>query len=1181
MRAKTFGLSSLFKISGCLLILFLCATFIGLIPSILSSKWGNEKLIALLNQRIAGHIEIESLKLAWNGPQIIQGVRLKDAEGKEIIAMDKAIASGSIIHLIRHGVPSEFNIINLNLELVSDLSGNTNLEQALRAPAPGAPGAQTSVKQKQLPPISMKNVYVNVNLNKIEAPLMIRIKGQTEQAGAIGTFTFEALSQGLSASELIHTSQNYKGLWDSGLKIDAEIKNLPVPLLDQLVSYRFPELAGKISDLLGSSLNVSIKQSSDKNGSSILFRGDTANLTLGADVNLSDHLVKIQLQSNRAQVSEIVLELNQRLTLKQPVTISLALPAHLMNQLLPAPMKVGSGAQIACTLQEFSAPHPSTSTLSIDHADLIADMAVTPFQLTHIPALSSLSVDKLHLHLNAKPLARPKCSLQAILRDNPIKRGLFSQVLGENAELNLETEFALSTDAPPLLELLKLQFESEQLHLSVEGQIDEDLLYFETLPTHISYLLKPDTLQALGLSNAPYQIDAHAPVRVTIAPLQIPVNGLEIVNLHLSGDVALPEMILQRKNPNSAAAIQGLSDTVALHDLNGRWLLDGELGTLNMRFSGMTRFGKNQAEGTISATLNVNNLLDGQRLSWEKAGVEGQLTTHKIPTALINDLLALEDFIPLLGASLDTECAFKLALHPEYKGNLTLNLESEYLSGGGEFLLDKTIRLAKERPADFRLTLTPNGYNSLRKMLGSSQPPRFALEQPSEIRLTLNALQLPITAADLLSSSIAAHLTIDRITALDKKAMHKITLENIQGDLNSANILKQLSYHASGKGSTSLYGKTSWEIQGALNQGFLPDGSLNKKQLSFNLESSIKTLPVAFISELCCLDPSYEQKIDALFGPTLDVNVTANISTPMQKMAGPLFLRLQGTNAHLNIDAMLDNGVALLNKDLILHLKVTPELGQYVLQDILPITEGILSADQPLKLTIPHQGVVLPIQPLSISSMSIPKASLELGKVYFSPKSQLAKVLSIFLTPREKFQVWMAPAFFSLSNGTVQLERVDLLINQHYPVATWGNVELTKSKVNMVIGLSGAALIKAFNLTNIPRNYMLQIPFKGPLNNPSIDKAKATARISSLVAQSQGGAHGLVLGTVLDIASGSLTEGTVPEPASRLPWAEMLEEPSDDAKANTPADSDSEHPLRQTIDEIGKNAGTLIKKIFK
>ena len=42
----------------------------------------------------------------------------------------------------------------------------------------------------------------------------------------------------------------------------------------------------------------------------------------------------------------------------------------------------------------------------------------------------------------------------------------------------------------------------------------------------------------------------------------------------------------------------------------------------------------------------------------------------------------------------------------------------------------------------------------------------------------------------------------------------------------------------------------------------------------------------------------------------------------------------------------------------------------------------------------------------------------------------------------------------------------------------------------MIVGLFGAAINKASNITSIKENYLLQLPLKGPLNNASIDKKR-------------------------------------------------------------------------------------------
>ena len=133
----------------------------------------------------------------------------------------------------------------------------------------------------------------------------------------------------------------------------------------------------------------------------------------------------------------------------------------------------------------------------------------------------------------------------------------------------------------------------------------------------------------------------------------------------------------------------------------------------------------------------------------------------------------------------------------------------------------------------------------------------------------------------------------------------------------------------------------------------------------------------------------------------------------------------------------------------------------------------------------------------------------------------------------------------------------------------------------MVVGLSGSAISKAFNVPKISNAYFLQLPLKGKLSNPSIDKTRAIARISSLVAQSQGGAEGLVLGTVLDIASGGLAESGIPSPTTNpLPWSNLMQDRDAPREANDRSHHDGK-ALPNPIEEIGKGASSIFKKIFK
>src|SRR5258706_13431620 len=51
----------------------------------------------------------------------------------------------------------------------------------------------------------------------------------------------------------------------------------------------------------------------------------------------------------------------------------------------------------------------------------------------------------------------------------------------------------------------------------------------------------------------------------------------------------------------------------------------------------------------------------------------------------------------------------------------------------------------------------------------------------------------------------------------------------------------------------------------------------------------------------------------------------------------------------------------------------------------------------------------------------------------------------------------------------------------------------------MILGLTAQCLKKAFGINNLPPNYILQIPLKGPMDNVKLDTKKATSKITALM----------------------------------------------------------------------------------
>ncbi len=183
-------------------------------------------------------------------------------------------------------------------------------------------------------------------------------------------------------------------------------------------------------------------------------------------------------------------------------------------------------------------------------------------------------------------------------------------------------------------------------------------------------------------------------------------------------------------------------------------------------------------------------------------------------------------------------------------------------------------------------------------------------------------------------------------------------------------------------------------------------------------------------------------------------------------------------------------------------------------------------------------GFSLPLDS-GLRGVRIAKATLDLGKVEIDNNSQLGVVMGILNTDRGTangaFKVWFTPLHLSLSDGVLKFNRMDALIADRFPVALWGKIDVPNDRVRMIIGITAPALREAYALANVSDNYVLQLPLTGTIDNAVVDKARATARITALAAQSHGTTEGVVIGGVLDLLGGSLQDEKVPPPSDPIP----------------------------------------------
>lgn len=883
----------------------------------------------------------------------------------------------------------------------------------------------------------------------------------------------------------------------------------------------------------------------------------------------------INYSSERIELKSFQLAITDKIRLLQPSRASMKIPPQVVNQALKEmSLRFQSPMTLDVEVQSLDVPLEAVGPNLLQHIykiDLNAKIALSPIKLIGVPVVDRANIEGLLIKIDAAQKTRPEIALSAnIVSDGP---GRLYDIIGKQASINASSSIGIGLDGNPTLTVFNVNALGDLCRAEISGRMVDDQRVILQSPMIISYMLTPAAFNSLGISGDHFRISQGAPIELTVNSSHIPLNIRNLNTLKLDGKIKLNDLTVHSMGQGTGLATSGLA---TLDHLVADWSIDGLTNRLDVKFSGITLLGSQAAAGKLNGSVTVDRWHENGALSFNESEARINVIASNLPTQFLNTFSNSYDFVSILGNALNIDMLANVSANSSSKGSVDIELSSQNLQGVIALKVDDAIRLNPSRQTEFRLDLTPDSYSALRQVIRGPQVFDFYLTDTAKATFKINALNLPLNGS-MLQSGIDASYSIAGLAGQDTKTKNQLAIGSMQGKIISENLSKHVDFDMNAIGKASQGTPTSMTVLGSMDNGFQFDGSLNKDSLSLQLDATVETLPVSLLCQFVCVDQKLKNKFEAVIGPTLNANVKARLIN----MNGPLYVDLNGKNGHLNVDATINQGTLLLNRPATAQVAVTEQLSKYVLSEFIPVISGMLSADHPIKLTVEPNGFMLPLKDISTANVSIGQAALEMGKVSFSSSSQLAKVLSLLMTSSsEQFMVWLTPAYFSLNQGTLDLKRVDMLVSDKYPIAAWGNVDFLRERVNMIIGLSGSAIQKAFSVSKVPNSYFLQIPLRGKLDNPSFDKAKAAARLSALVAQTQGGPQGMVIGTVLDIASGGLSEPPPPPPTTNpLPWANMMA----DQNADTPESpvQKMENQVMEPIEKVKKGASSLLKKIFK
>lgn len=867
----------------------------------------------------------------------------------------------------------------------------------------------------------------------------------------------------------------------------------------------------------------------------------------------------LKLNSDVLKMDTIHLNMYPHITLMQPVKIDYLLPSSLVNKFIlqDKNLKLSGTTPTQITLNQLKIP---SSPLSSQFSDwqINAVLNVQQLKINDNNNVNKVVISEFNTALSGNSLAQSNLNLNTTL--NPIKNSTLGLIIGEEMNVNLDTSLVVDSEGRFNIHAFQVVLNSDNAQAKFLGRMENAEKIYLTQPASLRYRLTPANISLLGLNNL--KLEDASQIHISIDADKKDINFFDSSSLKLKGLIKVDQVNLY-------------GNAGSLQDLSIPWEINGPENTLILQAKSLTKLHSGKVVGSLDGLVKISQWLDNGNIKLENSFVESQVKLVNFPTAFLEKITQQDDLTTLVGQAVNIDFSTHLSHTNRLEGTVQFKFHGNDLNGQGVFTINNGIvSTPSASPIVANMTLTPDRFQAFRKRILSQnvRQPEITLMTPSRITLNISSLSFPLEVKESplwLKARLSSQITIDNLRMQDKNSGSTVWLTNMLCDVNSPELANNISFSLNGEHRTPTGSPLPFTIAGRAQHSFTPSGELNRDNLALLLDTKIQQFPVRLLGNFLGMTHEIPQRISAVLGDSINADVHVQID----HLQGPVVAHLSGNNGSISLDATLKDGFLTLNKNFHTQVALTPEFGKYVLEDIFPLASGLIGAENPLTINVDAKGFVLPIKNFNMKDVRVSSASLELGKVRFKKEGQLGSILSLFNHPGNKeIPVWFTPLYMSMQSGVIQFQRMDMLIMNLYPIATWGTVDLPKDKVNMIIGLTAQALNVGLNIPGLNGDYILQIPFKGTINNASIDKKKATAKIAAHIASNRG-PEGLFIGTALHIAAGGLTEEQAPPPTTNpLPWSTASS--NDQTIDKKPSGSD--HPLHKVEDK----ASSLLRNLL-
>ncbi|CAM0117206.1 hypothetical protein [Rhabdochlamydiaceae symbiont of Dictyostelium giganteum] len=456
-------------------------------------------------------------------------------------------------------------------------------------------------------------------------------------------------------------------------------------------------------------------------------------------------------------------------------------------------------------------------------------------------------------------------------------------------------------------------------------------------------------------------------------------------------------------------------------------------------------------------------------ISWLK-GFEGEFLCEKVPLSVMPS--SINRYFSLLGDAFNVHVKGHML---EKEGEMKMCMKTPSLTASCHLILEEGFMKLKE-PAF--LKLERGSHVELGPLFQDHQ-----LMSPLSMHLELEKLFFPFklqTPAEFIKQlNYKGLLKVSDIILKDAEEMQIIPA--LEVDIEQDTSSDHLTFHV---------------------KSVTADGSLRCQMDLFSDTHQVVNLHChQFPAVLLDLvrSPFSPPLLKELLGPHLDLT----LSTEMQNRTGPCCVEFKTSTSQGKMKGFFHEGVLSLEEPLDFQTHLSSRASSYLLQSLDANLGVSLSSKGPIHIEIAPGGFSLPCIPLDLSRLTIEKAVCDPGQISCHGLSFLDTIFSLLKTKRplssNGLELWFAPWQFSLHEGVFKSERCDFLLAREFPLCVLGTWDFTHQTVEGLAGLTEKCLQRSFQMTKLPLNYILHIPFNGTFQHIHLYPKKAIKSMGQLM----------------------------------------------------------------------------------